>query len=295
MRAHCRGAAGDGCGYFRRARAYARFGLFAVATLIFAAALSDPAAAQFGGGGGGGGTTTTTLVPATVSNPQRSSQATLFDVGSQFLQRFNAMYSFRTAASAANNPQGGGDEASAEQRYRTWFESYSLRSHTDAQGDFTGDSRKTYGGVAGIGATVASGLNLGVSVDQSQSLIDVAGLVQHGRIDLTQVGAIASYENGPWNINATLVRGFADVRSSRSDVGGSSNAAYQAGLWAAMAELNYYWALPARQHPPRPQAHLRLDANPHRRLHRNRRHNADRGLGRHRQPRSHADRRRARA
>jgi Autotransporter beta-domain. len=87
-------------------------------------------------------------------------------------------------------------------------------------------------------------LNLGISVDQSQSIIDVAGLAQRGRIDLTQVGAIAGYENGPWNINATLVRGFGDVHSSRVDVGGASTAAYQAGLWAAMAELNYYWALP---------------------------------------------------
>ena len=72
----------------------------------------------------------------------------------------------------------------------------------------------------------------------------MAGLAQRGRIDLTQVGAIAGYENGPWNINATLVRGFGDVHSSRVDVGGASTAAYQAGLWAAMAELSYYWALP---------------------------------------------------
>src|SRR5712672_328696 len=246
VRAHRKRAADSGCGGVRRAYVCVRASVFAIATVIFAAAFGGDAAAQIvpGGGGGGGGSGGNTPVPAATSNAHRSGQATLFDVGSQFLQRFNAMYSFRTAASAANHAQGGGAEPTAEQRYRAWFESYGLRSHTDAQGDFTGDSRKTYGGVAGVGATVAPGLNLGISVDQSQSIIDVAGLAQSGRIDLTQVGAIAGYENGPWNINATLVRGFGDVHSSRVDVGGASTAAYQAALWAAMAELGYYWALP---------------------------------------------------
>ena len=244
MRAHCKRAADSGCGDIRRAHFCVRTSVFAIATLILAAMFSADATAQGLGGGGGGGGGGNTLVPVTTSNAHRSSQATLFDVGSQFLQRFNAVYSFRTAGSAADNAQGGGAEPSTEPRYRTWFESYGLRSHTDAQGDFSGDSRKTYGGVAGVGATVAPGLNFGISVDQSQSIISVAGLVQRGRIDLTQVGAIAAYENGPWNINATLVHGFGDVHSSRSDVGGTSTAAYQASLWAAMAELNYYWALP---------------------------------------------------
>jgi len=255
VRAHRKRAADSGCD-IRRARICVRAGVFAIATLILAAS-SGQALAQCGGGGGGGSggpfvgvgggggnNTPCSTLSASASNAHRSSQATLFDVGSQFLQRFDAVYSFRTAASAANNPQGGGAEPSAEQRYRTWFEGYGLRSHTDARGDFTGDSRKTYGGVAGVGATVAPGLNLGISVDQSQSIINVAGLAQRGRIDLTQVGAIAGYENGPWNINATLVRGFGDIHSSRVDLGGASTASYHAALWAAMAELNYYWALP---------------------------------------------------
>jgi uncharacterized protein with beta-barrel porin domain len=247
VRAHRERAAGSGCGGIRRAYVCVRASVFAIATLIFVGAFGGDAAAQTGiggGGGGGSGGNNPVPVPAATSDAHRSGQATLFDVGSQFLQRFNAVYSFRTAASAANNPQGGGAEPSAEQRYRTWFEGYGLRSHTDARGDFTGDSRKTYGGVAGVGALAAPGLNLGISVDQSQSIINVAGTAQRGRIDLTQVGAIAAYESGPWNINATLVHGFADVHSSRVDLGGASTAAYQAGLWAAMAEVNYYWALP---------------------------------------------------
>jgi uncharacterized protein with beta-barrel porin domain len=244
VRAHCKRAANNSCGDVRRARVFVRVSLFAIATLILAVAFGGDAAAQCPGPCPGPGPSNNTLVPVATSNAHRSSQATLFDVGSQFLQRFNAVYSFRTAASAANNAQGGGAEPSTEPRYRTWFESYGLRSHTDSRGDFTGDSRKTYGGVAGVGALVAPGLNLGISVDQSQSLINVVGFDQRGRIDLTQVGGIASYENGPWNINATLVRGFGDVHSSRVDVGGASTAAYQAGLWAAMTEFSYYFGLP---------------------------------------------------
>jgi len=245
VRAHCKRGADSDCGDVRRARVCVRFGLFAIAALIFTTIFSGHAAAQvFGPGPGPGPAPSNTVVPASTSNLSRSSQATLSDVGSQFLQRFNAMYSFRSAASAANNAQGAGAESFTDPRYRAWFEGYGLRSRFDAQGNFPGDSRKTYGGVAGVGAMIAPGLNVGLSVDQSQSLIDVTGLAQHGRIDLTQVGGIASYENGPWNINATLVRGFADVHSSRFDVGGISSATYGAGLWAAMAELSYYWALP---------------------------------------------------
>lgn len=182
--------------------------------------------------------------PASTGNTERSSQAALLDVGSQFLQRFGALYSFRTAASVGNNPQGGGAEASTEQRYRTWLEGYGLRSHTEAQGDFSGDQRRTAGAVAGAGVTIAPGFNVGLSVDQSQTHIDVTGAAQSGRIGLTQIGAIAAYEQGPWNLSATLVHGFADVHSSRFDTGGNSTAAYQATLWGAMAEVSYYRALP---------------------------------------------------
>ncbi|MCX6621633.1 MAG: hypothetical protein NTY38_11275 [Acidobacteria bacterium] len=75
----------------------------------------------------------------------------MFDVGSHFMQRFNALYSFRTAASSGNDPQGGGAEPGATQRFRTWFEGYGSRQVTDAQGAFPGDNRKTAGGVAGFG------------------------------------------------------------------------------------------------------------------------------------------------
>jgi uncharacterized protein with beta-barrel porin domain len=226
-----------------------RAGLTAVALLIFAAAFIGEAAAQQTcrrfcnpNTGNNGAPTDLEAAGPDQANAALSGQAALLDVGSRFAQRLGALSSFRTAASAANNPQGGGAEPDAE-RYRTWFEGYGLRSTTDAQGTFTGDHRKTYGGVAGVGATIAPGLNVGLSVDHSQTRVGVTGAAQNGRIDLTQVGALASFERGPWNLSATLVHGLGDVRTSRFE-GSLSTAAYQARLWAVMTELSYYVALP---------------------------------------------------
>ncbi len=73
--------------------------------------------------------------------------------------------------------------------------------------------------------------------------VDVTGRPQSGRIDLTQIGAIASFEHGPWNLGTTVVHGIADIHTSRLDAG-TSTADYDARLWAAMAELSYFWALP---------------------------------------------------
>ena len=84
---------------------------------------------------------------------------------------------------------------------------------------------------------------VGLSVDQSRTNVDVTGAAQSGRIDLTQIGAIAAYENGPWNFGATLVQGFGDVRSSRFE-GRRVLCVLSWRLWAAMAEISYYWALP---------------------------------------------------
>ncbi len=163
--------------------------------------------------------------------------------GSQFLQKSIDTFSYRNAASPNNNPQGGGADG-PDQRYRTWVEGYGVTSRTDAQGTFTGDHRKTGGITAGVGATVAPGLNLGLSVDQSHTKIDIVNAPQSGRLDLTQIGAIASYDNGPWSFGATYVQGFASVHTSRFDAAGEATASYNATLSGAMAEASYYWSLP---------------------------------------------------
>jgi uncharacterized protein with beta-barrel porin domain len=248
----CRGQTADGDGVSGRARRWICFALGAAALLVITASFTGEASAAPACVVGGPGPfvappipcpTPTPTTDSASANSHLSAGAGLLDLGTQFMQRFNAVSSFRTGASNANNPQGGGAEPDAE-RYRTWFEGYGLRSVTDAQGTFTGDSRKTYGGVAGIGATLAPGVNVGLSVDRSQTLIDVADAAQTGRIDLTQVGALASFEHGPWTLGMTAVHGFGDVHSSRFDPAGTSLATYHAQLSAAMTELSYYWALP---------------------------------------------------
>ena len=119
-----------------------------------------------------------------------------------------------------------------------------MQSRTDARDTFTGDRRKAAGVTAGAGATIAPGLNVGVSLDQSRTDIDVVSLPQSGRIDLTQIGALASYEHGPWTLGATLVHGFGSVHTDRLDPAGLATASDNARLWGAMTELSYYYALP---------------------------------------------------
>ena len=177
--------------------------------MVFAAAFTGEAAAQCTGGGGRGGFRGVQPCPDTeaASSSYLSGQAALVDLGGNFLQRLAALSSFKSGASAANNPQGGGaDEPS--QRYRTWFETYGLQSRTDAQNTFAGDRRKTFAGVAGLGVTIVPGVTAGLSIDQSRTKVDITGVAQSARIDLTQIAGIAAFENGPWNLGTTVVYGF---------------------------------------------------------------------------------------
>ncbi len=219
-----------------RSRRLARFAALTIAASVWLGAFGSMAAAQI-------------VVPtpgppsATVSNVHLSNTGGVFDVGSHFLQRLAAMSSFRTAASAGNNPLGGGD-GTPQERYRAWAEAYGLTSRTDAQGDFLGDRRRAYGGVAGVGATIAPGAIIGLSVDQSRIKIEIPGTSQTGRIDLTQVGLNAAFESGPWALATSLIYGFGRVHTSRFDAGGESVSSYYARLWGTMAELSYYFPLP---------------------------------------------------
>jgi uncharacterized protein with beta-barrel porin domain len=219
--------------------------LLVVAALLWSAAGGGEAAAQCIGGGGGGpfiGGGPNSQICATFGNTHLSSQAGLLDIGTRFQQRLGALSSFGAAAGAGSNPQGGGAETTAE-RYRAWLEGYGTGSRTDGQASFSGDRRTTIGVVAGAGVTVAPGITVGLSVDQGRTKISVTDQAQSGRINLTQIGAIAGFENGPWNLSTTLVHGFGGVHSARFDTG-ASTASYRARLWGAMAELSYFWALP---------------------------------------------------
>lgn len=178
---------------------------------------------------------------ATDNNIQLSATAAQFDLSSSFLQRLTrqATYGF---AMRDNSGGGGASQSTADPLYRVWGESYGLTSRTDAQGTFVGDRRKTFGGVAGIGATIAPGLNIGFSVDQSRTNIDVPLAIQSATLDMTQLGINAAYNNGPWTIAFAAVHGFAQVDTSRPTILGAANANYGGRVDGVLGELNYTYA-----------------------------------------------------
>lgn len=182
------------------------------------------------------------LIPNdTDNNVQFSATAAQFDLSSSFLQRLarQATYGF---AMRANSGGGGASESTADPLYRVWGESYGLSSRTGPQGTFVGDRRKTFGGVGGIGATIAPGLNIGFSVDQSRTDINVPLAVQSATLDMTQLGINAAYNNGPWTLAIAAVHGFAQVDSSRATILGAAAANYGGKVDGVLGELNYTYS-----------------------------------------------------
>ena len=117
---------------------------------------------------------------------------------------------------------------------------YGISTRTGAQLDFVGDRRQTWGGVAGVGATFGPGINLGVSVDQSRTAIDVPLALQSASLDLTQFGFNASIDRGPWTWAVALVHGFGNINSSRDTGFGIASAAYNGRIDGALTEISYY-------------------------------------------------------
>ena len=178
--------------------------------------------------------------PLTV-NSIVSSNAALANLGSSFLERLGNQ-SNGINRLQRTNPGGGGASASTETpRYRTWFEGYGNYTKNGAVGDFVGDTRKTWGGVAGIGARVAPGINVGISVDQSRSAIDIPLALQSATIDLTQIGLTASVDSGPWTWASAVVHGFGNINSRRDTGFGFAAAGYNARLDGLLSEVSYYW------------------------------------------------------
>lgn len=185
-------------------------------------------------------TPTPTPIPSPTPIPVPS--ATTLDLGSNFLERLGNRASGGIDRSLRTNPGGGGaSERTEDPRYRTWFEGYGISVRTDAQGDFVGDKRKTVGGVAGFGARLAPGVNIGFSVDQSHTDIDVPLALQSATLDLTQVGFNGSIDKGPWTWAFAVVHGFGKVRSSRDTGFGLATAGYHAAVDGALTEISYYW------------------------------------------------------
>ena len=183
---------------------------------------------------------TPTPVP-TMVNSTVSAGATVTNLGSSFLERLGTTSGF--SRMLRTNPGGGGAAEAAEApRYRTWFEGYGVSATNGPVGLFVGDSRKTWGGVAGIGARVAPGINVGFSVDQSRTSIDVPLALQSATIDLTQLGFSASVDSGPWTWASAVVHGFGNINSRRDTGVGFASAGYNARLDGVLSEISYYWS-----------------------------------------------------
>jgi uncharacterized protein with beta-barrel porin domain len=166
------------------------------------------------------------------------------NLGSNFLERLGNQATNGFGRALRDNPAGGGaSEATDQPRFRTWGEAYGISARTGAQRDFVGDRRQTWGGVAGLGARVAPSVNVGVSVDQSHSAIDVPLALQSATLDLTQIGVNASVDKGPWTWAIALVHGFGKINSSRDTGFGIASAGYNGHIDGALTELSYYWNL----------------------------------------------------
>ena len=174
-------------------------------------------------------------------NSMVSSNAALANLGSNFLERLGNQWGGFNRLQRTNPGGGGASEATEAPRYRTWFEGYGNYTKNGPVGDFVGDTRKTWGGVAGIGARVAPGINLGLSVDQSRSAIDIPLALQSATIDLTQIGFTASVDSGPWTWASAVVHGFGNINSRRDTGLGIAAAGYSAKLDGVLSEISYYW------------------------------------------------------
>ena len=171
--------------------------------------------------------------------------AMVTDLGSSFLERLGDQASHGFGNTLRNNPGGGGASEATDTplRFRTWGEAYGISTTTSAQGAFVGDHRRTYGGVAGLGATLPPGVNVGLSIDQSRTAIDVPLALQSASLDLTQFGFNASVDKGPWTWAVALVHGVGNINSSRDTGFGLATAGYTGRIDGALTELSYYWNL----------------------------------------------------
>src|ERR1700722_2066369 len=182
-------------------------------------------------------------VPSDV-NSDISAGSTMANLGSNFLERLGQQASYGFGSGLRRNPGGGGaSEATDAPAFRMWGELYGISATNGAQGDFAGDRRQTWGGVAGFGGRIAPGVNVGISVDQSHTAIDVPLALQSAGLDLTQIGLNASVDKGPWTWAIAVVHGFGRVNSSGDTGFGFASAGYGAHLDGALTELSYYWSL----------------------------------------------------
>ena len=179
----------------------------------------------------------------TIVSSEFSAGQTAADLGSSFLERLGNRATDGADRIVRTNPGGGGASQTTEApKIRVWGEGYAIQARTEVQGDFAGDMRKTWGGVAGIGATLAPGVNVSFSADQSRTGIEVPLAFQSATLDMTQLGASFSIDKGPWTLAGAYVHGFGQIASLRATGGGFfANANYNATIDGVLGEIDYYF------------------------------------------------------
>jgi uncharacterized protein with beta-barrel porin domain len=176
-------------------------------------------------------------------NSEMSAGSAMANLGSNFLERLGQQASNGFGSGLRRNPGGGGASAATDApTFRMWGELYGISATNGAQGNFDADRRQTWGGVAGFGGRIMPGVNVGVSVDQSHTAIDVPLALQSAGLDLTQFGVNASVDKGPWTWAIALVHGFGAINSVRDTGVGFAAAGYGARLDGGLTELSYYWS-----------------------------------------------------
>jgi len=183
-------------------------------------------------------------VPSPTSmNATQSAGNSVANLGSSFLERLGNQASHGFGNTLRNNPNGGGASEATDTPllFRSWAEAYGISTSDGPQGVFLGDHRRTAGGVAGLGAMLAPGVNVGISVDQSRTDIDAPLALQSASLDLTQFGFNASVDKGPWTWAMAVVHGVGQIDSRRDTGFGLANAGYNGQVDGALTELSYYW------------------------------------------------------
>jgi uncharacterized protein with beta-barrel porin domain len=183
-------------------------------------------------------------VPSSTSmNATQAAGNTVANLGSSFLERLGNQASHGFGNTLRNNPGGGGASEATDTPllFRSWAEAYGITTNDSAQGVFVGDHRQTAGGVAGLGATLAPGVNVGISIDQSRTGIDIPVALQSASLDLTQFGFNASIDKGPWTWAMAVVHGVGQIDSRRDTGFGLATAGYTGQVDGALTELSYYW------------------------------------------------------
>jgi hypothetical protein len=135
-------------------------------------------------------------------------QSGLFDLGGRLLRRLG--------------------EAEAD---GLWGDAYGMRVRH-------GDRRLTSGLAAGYSLAAAPGLRLTMAVDHGWVDIDVPGALEAGDLQLTEIGASARLDRGPFSAALSGVYGFGSADTLRS-IAGASRADYDVRLAGASLDVGY--------------------------------------------------------